>query len=964
MFPSTFIWGAGSSSYQIEGGAQVDGRGPSIWDTFCQRPGAVHHGETGGVACDHYHRMQSDVALMRTMGLRAYRFSVAWPRVLPEGTGSVSAAGLGFYDRLVDELLSVGIEPWVTLYHWDLPQALFDRGGWLNPEIPRWFADYTAAVVDRLSDRVGHWITINEPQIFIGLGYNEGKHAPGLKLATAEQLRAAHQALLAHGRAVQVIRGRAKTTPRVGWAPIGRVEYPAEETPEEIEAARRLTFAITEKGFWNNAWFGDPACLGRYPEDALRLYGADAPTVAPGEMETIHQPLDFYGVNIYSGTAVRRSADGTAKHVPWPAGTPASTLRWPVAPKSLYWGPRFLAERYQLPIVVTENGMAGLDWVQSDGRIRDYHRIDYTRQYLLELARAVRDGVRIDGYFHWSIMDNFEWAEGYKERFGMIHVDYTTQQRTLKDSAYWYREVIRTGGGHLRESAPIHQVLAAQAAERTAAPVIVEASPAGRPARTGRVTAGAKLAPALLGATLLAGLAGPTAPARADDPLVPGWQLTWSDEFDGPTIDGSKWRREEAALVKNNEQQYYDADNVYIQNGMAVIKAERRAQGGRPYTSGLFESVNRFSQAFGRFEARMKLPKTQGMWPAFWMLRQAGGWPPEIDIMELLGHEPNKVYMTNHWGTWPNVASQGSSYIETVLPDYASDFHTFAVEWWPNRLEFYVDGVRRGTHTGGLPQDAFYIIINTAVGGIWPGYPDATTVFPQYMYTDWVRVYQPLMNNASFESLGTGSAQLYGWVQVGRRALDTTTGRTGPSSAKLWGNFTTPNNTSYLYQDVPVTPGTRYRLQAHWLNPAGDALAAGNFTSTILEFRNSSNVVVGYGSDVGVSAGDPTNQWFASSVAGVAPPTAVTARLRLNFTQPNLGAGSARVDDVDFRPAPCPADLNGDGFVDDSDFVDFALAYDAFVCAGACPADLNNDGFVDDTDFVIFAHAYDDFSCP
>lgn len=480
MFREGFVWGAGSSSYQIEGAHAQDGRGPSIWDTLCRRPGAVHNGETGDIACDHYNRSAEDVDVMSRIGLSAYRFSIAWPRVLPLGIGKVNEAGLAFYDRLVDELLRAGITPWVTLYHWDLPQALFDRGGWLSPEIPAWFAEYTRVVVDRLSDRVQHWITINEPQIFVGLGYREGKHAPGLKLSLREQLAAAHNVLLAHGRGAQVIRERARKPALIGWAPVGRVDYPVIESRDQIDAARASTFGITEAGFWNNTWFGDPVCLGRYPEDGLKLYGTDVPRIAKGDMETIHQKLDFYGVNIYSGAPVRMNSSGKTENVAWSPGVASTTMRWPVAPKALYWGPRFLHERYGLPIVITENGMANADWVSSDGCVHDPQRIDYTRSYLLELARASADGVPVDGYFHWAIMDNFEWAEGYKERFGLVHVDFATQKRTMKDSAYWYAEVIRTNGDHLSDASPFVAAASAAAGNATVRPGVIEAKPGAR----------------------------------------------------------------------------------------------------------------------------------------------------------------------------------------------------------------------------------------------------------------------------------------------------------------------------------------------------------------------------------------------------------------------------------------------------------------------------------------------------
>lgn len=449
-FPSTFRWGAASSSAQIEGGSTPDLRGASIWDTFARRDGAVHGGQTPEFACDHFNRMFEDVELMRQIGLKAYRFSIAWPRVLPNGRGAPHEAGLGFYDRLVDELLAANIEPWVTLYHWDLPDVLQQRGGWQNREIADWFAEYTAVVARRLSDRVRHWITLNEPQIFIGLGLGQGTHAPGLKLSRKEQVAAAHHALLAHGRGTQQLRAASKEPCLVGWAPAVRVHYPATQSLEDIEAARCATLSVLKADFWNTTWFADPMHEGRYPEDGLRQWGKDGPRVHRGDMDIIRQPLDFLGLNIYSGTPTGANDRGEPVERPHSIGGPRSALNWPVAPESLRWGPRFLWERYRTPIVITENGMSNLDWVDMDGRVSDPQRIDYTRRYLLELENAIGDGVDVRGYFHWSLMDNFEWAEGYKERFGLVHVNFSGQQRTLKDSAHWYRTVIESNGGILR----------------------------------------------------------------------------------------------------------------------------------------------------------------------------------------------------------------------------------------------------------------------------------------------------------------------------------------------------------------------------------------------------------------------------------------------------------------------------------------------------------------------------------
>jgi len=445
-FPKDFVWGAATASYQVEGAAYDDGRGMSVWDMMCRKPDAIWRGQSGEVACDHYHRYKEDVALMKKIGLTGYRFSISWPRVIPEGTGAVNDKGMDFYDKLIDELLAAGITPYITLFHWDYPYELYCRGGWLNPDSPAWFAEYAEAVVKRLSDRVRHWITQNEPQCFIGLGHLSGVHAPGDKLGIREVLRAAHHSLLAHGKAVQTIRANSRTEPKVGYAPVGFVSIPATDSPEDIEAARASTFASTATDERSNTWWTDPVFRGHYPEDGLQLYGDDAPKVRDGDMETICQPLDFYGVNIYHGSCVKAGADGKAEPVPFAPGHPMTLMKWFVTPSALYWGPKFFFERYGRPILITENGMSQPDWVSLDGKVHDPQRIDYLNRYLLELRRACDDGVDVLGYMQWSIMDNFEWAEGYRQRFGLIYVDYPTQKRILKDSAYWYGEVIASNG--------------------------------------------------------------------------------------------------------------------------------------------------------------------------------------------------------------------------------------------------------------------------------------------------------------------------------------------------------------------------------------------------------------------------------------------------------------------------------------------------------------------------------------
>ncbi len=448
-FPASFAWGAATAAYQIEGAAHEDGRGLSVWDMFCRQPGRVHGGHTGDVACDHYHRWKEDVSLMRQMGLKAYRFSIAWPRIFPDGIGKVNERGLSFYDRLVDQLLAANIQPWATLFHWDYPYSLYLRGGWLNADSPKWFADYTACVVERLSDRVTHWMTLNEPQCFVYIGHMEGRHAPGDRLGLEEVLRIGHHALLAHGRSVQAIRAHARQPARVGWAVVGDHRVPATETAADISAAREATFDVRTCGLFTSSWWCDPVYLGQYPQNGLEFYGARAPAWTEEDMALIRQPLDFCGLNIYQAEVVRRNANGEIESAPREQGHAQNRLSWAVAPEALYWGPRFFYERYGLPIVMTENGMTNVDWVSVDGKVHDPQRIDFHTRYLREFRRAIADGVRAKGYFAWSLLDNFEWGEGYRERFGLIHVDYATQRRTLKDSALWYRDLIASNGGLL-----------------------------------------------------------------------------------------------------------------------------------------------------------------------------------------------------------------------------------------------------------------------------------------------------------------------------------------------------------------------------------------------------------------------------------------------------------------------------------------------------------------------------------
>ncbi len=447
-FPKDFVWGAAAASYQIEGSTRgVDGCGESVWDLCCRKSGFVKGGDTGFTACDHYHRYREDVALMKEIGLKAYRLSVMWPRVMPEGTGRVNEKGLAFYDRVVDELLAAGIAPWVTLFHWDYPAALLHRGGWLNPDSPKWFEDYAQVVVDRLSDRVTHWFTLNEPACFIGHGHRLGFHAPGLQLPDGQVMRAWHHALLAHGRSVRVIRSHSKLPkPMIGSAPCFNTYYPQTDRPEDVEAARRLMFEARGRDLFHAPLSLDPPLKGSYPSDALTFWGEDAPMVRDGDLELIGQELDFVGINIYGSGMARAGRNGEPEVVPYGNDHPHTFFNWPITPDGIRWASKFLHERYGKPVVITENGLANMDWVSVDGKVHDPQRIDFMTRTLRALRLSVDEGVPVLGYFHWSIMDNFEWAEGYRMRFGLIHMDYATHKRTIKDSGYWYRDLIRSDG--------------------------------------------------------------------------------------------------------------------------------------------------------------------------------------------------------------------------------------------------------------------------------------------------------------------------------------------------------------------------------------------------------------------------------------------------------------------------------------------------------------------------------------
>lgn len=446
-----FVWGAATSAYQIEGAYDEDGKGRNAWDIYTHDPGHICGGHNGDIACDHYHRFREDVSLMKEIGLNAYRFSVSWARLLPEGTGKVNEAGVQFYSGLIDALLENGITPYITLHHWDMPYALCKRGGWMNPESPEWLAALAKLAAERFSDRVTHFFTLNEPQCFVGLGYLTGVHAPGLKCPLRDTFEMAHNALKAHGRAVQTLRLYGKQPLEIGYAPTCSAAYPETERPEDVEAARRAMFALPEDDrnwAWNVSWWSDPVLLGRYPEEGLERYAPYLPKITEADLKLISEPIDVYAQNIYNGHCVRMGTNGQPERVGRCAGFPRTSNGWPVTPEALYWGPKFLYERYKKPFYITENGMACHDVVSLDGRVHDPNRIDFLARYLRELKKAAAE-IDLRGFFQWSLMDNFEWEKGYSERFGLIFVDYRTQKRILKDSAEWYREVIQTDGKNL-----------------------------------------------------------------------------------------------------------------------------------------------------------------------------------------------------------------------------------------------------------------------------------------------------------------------------------------------------------------------------------------------------------------------------------------------------------------------------------------------------------------------------------
>jgi beta-glucosidase len=447
-FPPGFLWGAATAAYQVEGAVKEDGRGESVWDRFCATPGAIHGGDTGEVACDHYHRWKDDVENMRDLGLSSYRFSTAWPRLFPGGRGRLNRKGLDFYESLVDALLAARIRPALTLYHWDLPQALQEAGGWTNRDTASWFAEYAACLFTHLGDRVKTWMTINEPQVAAFLGHSEGIHAPGLKdFATAVQ--ASHVLLHAHALAVGAFRELSSAEAgRIGIALDLHTTYPWTDGMSDVEAARRADGLA-------NRWFLDPVLRGSYPSDVLAAFTKNGigPRVLPDDLPLLAaNPVDFLGINYYSPQRIYASDAGgvlgykqaTVAH------EPLTDMGWEVHPEGLFDLLMRLKNDWPgMPLVITENGAAFPDRRFEKGQVQDDDRIEYLASHLREARRAIQHGVKLEGYFLWSLMDNFEWSWGFSKRFGITHVDYHTQARTWKKSAGWYQRVIATNGGSL-----------------------------------------------------------------------------------------------------------------------------------------------------------------------------------------------------------------------------------------------------------------------------------------------------------------------------------------------------------------------------------------------------------------------------------------------------------------------------------------------------------------------------------
>lgn len=445
QFPPGFVWGTATASYQVEGASNEDGRGESVWDRFCATPGKVRNADTGAIACDFYHRYRDDIGLMRELGIDAFRFSIAWPRILPNGRGAINAKGLDFYDRLVDELLGSGIDPFVTLFHWDTPQVLEDEGGWPVRATIDAFDEYVEAVARRLGDRVEHWITHNEPWVVAWIGYGWGHHAPG-RTSDADALATAHHLLLSHGHAVEILRSLSPGS-EIGITLNLDHPYPASDGPEDIAASRWVDGM-------HNRWFLDAIFRGEYPGDILEAFAPSMPAIEDGDMRAIARPIDFLGVNNYTSPLVGADTNGGRSRILHRDDVDRTDMGWEVVPGGLHDMLVRVQRDYGPPeIYVTENGAAFSDVRGHDGSVADPERQAYLAEYVDAARRAIAEGVPLRGYFAWSLLDNFEWAWGYWKRFGLVYVDYATLERVPKGSFYWYRDFIEGTRGRADEAA-------------------------------------------------------------------------------------------------------------------------------------------------------------------------------------------------------------------------------------------------------------------------------------------------------------------------------------------------------------------------------------------------------------------------------------------------------------------------------------------------------------------------------
>ena len=444
-FGKDFVWGAASSAYQTEGYPAADGGGESVWDVFCRKPGAVANGEDGSVACDGYHRFEEDIALLASLGLRAYRFSTSWARIDPKGDGRWNEAGLRYYDRVVDCCLRHGVTPWMTLYHWELPQALEAGGGWLRRETAEAFAHFAGRMARHFGGRVSRFITLNEPQIVLKLGYCDGVHAPGRRCPLPQLVQCWKSLMLAHGLAFRAIRSAAPGA-QIGIASTGKLCYP--HSPSDEEAAREETFRLTDADWmFTHPITLDAVCFGRVEPEPGALSSLMR-KISQEDWDIMHAVPDFIGINSYNGSEIAADANGRPVYLPRPKGFPCTALKWPITPEIMEYGYAFLYGRYRLPLYVTECGLSCNDRIYLDGQVHDADRIDFLHRYLLALRKgSERAGIR--GFFHWSLTDNFEWHSGYAERFGLIYIDYPTQKRIPKDSARWFARVVRENGRSL-----------------------------------------------------------------------------------------------------------------------------------------------------------------------------------------------------------------------------------------------------------------------------------------------------------------------------------------------------------------------------------------------------------------------------------------------------------------------------------------------------------------------------------